>query len=735
MASDTPGLSAAVAGRYRIDREIGRGGMATVYLADDVRHHRKVAIKLLDPELAHAVGPERFLREIEIAAQLNHPHIVPLYDSGNVDGYLFYVMPFIEGESLRHRIDRDKQLPIDQALAITRHVASALDYAHARNVIHRDIKPENILLFEGEAMVADFGIALAATAASDRRITGTGIVVGTPAYMSPEQALGEGADGRSDLYSLACVLFEMLAGEPPYAGPTARSIIAKRLTDPVPAVRRLRPAVPAAVDDALTRALAKLPVDRFASLAEFVNALSAPGRTRSASVAVLPFLNIGADPEHEYFADGITEDVIAHLSKIRALKVISRTSVMPFKERQHSRKEIAATLGATTLLDGSVRHAGDRVRIVAKLVDVETDQHLWAETYDRQMTDIFSIQTDVALQIAGALEAELTPDERTRVRRESTKDVQAYQFFLQGRQWFIRYTPDTIMRAIEYFDRATARDPAFALAFANLAMAYTELAEHGAIAPDIAYRRAADAAAKALQLDPELGAAHCTMGYLRMVREFDWSGAEQSFKRALELSPGSADAYDLYGRLCSALERYDEAIALLHRAQELDPLAHRLDVVTTLLRAGRYDQAVVGAEAAVELDPGDRARATLGWAYFLNGRREEGLAELERAVSLSPGNTLWLGQLGEAQAMAGNTAQALEILRGLEERAQSAYVSPYHIAYVHTGLGDTDRAMDWLERAVAERTGPAYAIKGSFLFTRLRPHHRFRALLRQMNLE
>jgi serine/threonine protein kinase/Flp pilus assembly protein TadD len=725
-----------VAGRYRIDREIGRGGMATVYLADDLRHRRKVAIKLLQPELAHAVGPDRFLREIEIAAQLNHPHIVPLYDSGDVNGYLFYVMPYIEGESLRHRLDREKQLPIDDALAITRHVASALDYAHARDVIHRDIKPENILLFEGEAMVADFGIALAVSAATTRRITGTGLVVGTPEYMSPEQALGEGADARSDLYSLACVVYEMLAGEAPYAGPTPHSIIAKRLSDPVPAVRRLRGAVPMAVEDALKKALAKLPSDRFASLAEFSAALTAPAVARATSVAVLPFLNLSADPENEYFADGITEDVIAHLSKVRALRVISRTSVMPFKSRERSLKEIGATLGATALLEGSLRRSGERVRVVAQLIDAETDQHLWAETYDRQMTDIFSIQTDVALHIAAALKAELTRDEQTRVRREPTNDVRAYQLYLQGRQWLIKWTPDALARAIEYFGRAIARDPSFALASASLASAYTELAEIGAMAPELAYARAVEAAASALRLDPELSAAHCTMGYVKTVHEFDWSGAEQEFKRALELSPSNADAFDLYGRLCSALQRYDEAIVMLRRAQELDPLAHRSDVVTALLRAGRYEEAVEGGEEALALDPGnDRGHATLGWAYFLSGRRDEGLAELERAVSVSQRSPLWLSQLGEAYGMAGRIAQAREILAELELRASTEFVSPYHFAYIYTGLGDIDQALDWLERAVAKRTGSAYGIKGSFLFAPLRTHPRFRALLRQMNLE
>ena len=462
---------------------------------------------------------------------------------------------------------------------------------------------------------------------------------------------------------------------------------------------------------------------------------AAADRARSAFVAVLPFLNLSADPQNEYFADGITEDVIAHLSKIRALKVISRASVMPFKQRQLSLKEIGRTLGATTLLDGSVRHAGDRVRIVAKLIDAETDRHLWAETYDRQLTDIFSIQTDVALQIADALEAELSRDEQARVKRAPSRDVHAYQLFLQGREWLTKYTPESLARAIECFDRAITRDPTLALAFANLSTAYIELAEHGSLAPKDAYGRAVEAAANALRLDPELGAAHCTMGHLKTVRDFDWSGAEQDYKRALELSPSYADAYDLYGRLCGALERYDEAIAMVQRAQELDPLAHRNDLGATLLRAGRYDEAVLRAEDASELDPAHaRARATLGWAYFLSGRKSAGLTELERAVALAPGNTLWLGQLGEAYALMGKGAKAHAILRQIEERARSAYVSPYHLAYVYTGLGDDDRAMELLERAVAERAGPAYGIKGSFLFRSLHANPRFLALLRQMNL-
>ncbi|PYP78142.1 MAG: hypothetical protein DMD35_12635 [Gemmatimonadetes bacterium] len=734
---DTPILNATVADRYRILREVGRGGMAVVYLADDLRHHRKVAIKFIQPELAQAVGAARFLREIEIAARLTHPHIVPLFDSGEAEGQLYYVMPFLEGESLRERIDRERYLAIEEALGYTRQVATALEYAHARDVVHRDIKPENILVYEGQAMVADFGIARAALAAGGSRITGTGLVVGTPQYMSPEQALDEGVDGRSDQYSLASVLYEMLAGEAPYGGSSTFSILAKRLMDPVPSVRRLRGTVPDAVDKAIMRALAKQPADRFPSVAEFSVALLSTEAPRSdvVSVAVLPFRNLSADPENEYFADGITEDVIAHLSKISALKVISRNSVMQFKNRSQSLREIGATLGATALLDGSVRRAGSRVRIVAQLVDGQSDRHLWVETYDRQLDDIFAIQTDVALHIADALEAELSRDEQARVRKEPTHDLQAYQLFLHGRQEYIKYTPESIESSIDYFDRAVSRDPTFALALANLSMSYIELAEHGAMAPTLAHPRAESAVVEALRIDPELGAAHCTRGHLRTVREFDWTGAERDFKRALELSPSYADAYDLYGRLCSAQERFDEALTLLRRAQELDPLAHRIDIATTLIRAGRYDEAIVRARDATDVDPGHaRAWATLGWALFLAGQRVNGLASLERAVAVAPDSTLWLSQLAEAYGLNGEKGKARDILRQVKELSRTTYVSPYQYVYVYTGLGEYDRALDFLDRAVAERGGPAYAIKGSFLLKPLREHPRFQALLRSMGL-
>lgn len=452
------------------------------------------------------------------------------------------------------------------------------------------------------------------------------------------------------------------------------------------------------------------------------------------SVAVLPFTNLTAEHEHDYFADGITEDVTAHLSQIRAIKVISLTSVLPFRERRQSLSEIGAALGATALVDGSVRYAGDRVRIVARLVDVEHDRNLWAETYDRQLTDIFAIQTDVAMHIAAALKAELSPAEQVRILKEPTRDMPAYRLFLQGLHLFIGHTPEALVGALEFFDRAVERDPTFALASSYVAIAATELLEGGVLPADVAYPRASAAAANALQHDPELGVAHCASGFVKTVSEYDWEGADRAFRRALELSPNNADVYDYFGRLCAGLGRFGEAIYLHERAHELDPLSHRADVATTLLRAGQYAEAIRRMEETLDIDPTQtRARATLAWGYFLMGRTQAGISELERVVDEVPDTTLWLAQLGEMYGLVGEADRARALLHQLEQHAQTRFVSPYQFAYVWTAL-DADTAIQWLERAVATRTGAAYGIKTSFLFAPLRSRPRFHALLRKLKL-
>ena len=736
-----PLLNTTLAGRYTLEREVGSGGMAVVYLAHDRKHDRKVAVKVLRPELSSLIGPDRFVHEIQVAARLNHPGILSVYDSGESDAHLFYVMPYVEGESLRKKLDREGQPPMNEALSIVGAVASALEHAHARGVIHRDVKPENILLYQGVPMLMDFGIALAASAAADARLTHTGLLVGTPQYMSPEQAAGERElDARSDQYSLACILYEMLAGQPPHTGHTAQALIASRLTEPVPDMQPIRGRASVNVERTLTRALSADPLDRFASVVDFAEALTGPVAEppTSRSVAVLPFLNLSADPENEYFADGITEDVIAQLSQIGDMKVISRTSVMPFKQREQGAREIARQLNVATLLDGSVRRAGDRVRIVAHLVDAATDRHLWSETYDRELSDIFAIQTDVALQIAGALEAELSPREKNRLLRKPTDDVEAYQLYLRARHSLLELTENSFEAAKRLLEQAIALDPGYAMAYAMLALAYAEEGAGviGAVTePAEAYERAREAATRALELDPGLAEAHAMLGLVKLYHDLDFSGAEREFKHALEINPGSADTLDIYGRMLSGLGRYDEALEVQERAHELDPLEHRLDRVSTLLRAGRYDEALQPAQQIVENEPGfAHGHATLGWTYLLLKRSDEGLAALRQAVTLSPRNTMYQAQLGQALAMTGGVAGARQVLEELEDLATRRYVSPYHLAYVYTGLGEHDRAMDYLEQAYEERGGAMYGIKGSFLFASLRTHPRFEALIRRFDL-
>lgn len=459
--------------------------------------------------------------------------------------------------------------------------------------------------------------------------------------------------------------------------------------------------------------------------------------TPAGSVAVLPFVNLSADPENEFFADGITEDVITNLAKIKSLKVISRTSVMPFKKRDGGLREIGERLGASTLLEGSVRRAGSRVRIVAQLIDCATDEHLWAETYDRDLTDIFAIQTDVALKIATALRAELSHDERSRVGRRPTDDLAAYELYLRGRNWFHQYTEEGYRRSLLDYHAAIDRDPRFALAWASIAGAHTELCIGGSVgkSPEEAIALAKKAATHALEIDQELGEAHSISALIQFAFDFDWAGAERSFLRALELSPGSAQALQHYGWLCSSLGRHDDALRQLRRARELDPLLIPTDVVTHLLRAGRNGEALEEARKSAREQPGTpRCHSVLGWALIFSGEEAAGIASLERAVALSPGATLFLSQLGQACALAGEVKRARQILDEMRDRSTREFISPYHFAYVYAGLGEADAAIDFLERAFERRSGAIYGIKGSFLFSNLRDHPRFESLLRRMNL-
>jgi TolB-like protein/Tfp pilus assembly protein PilF len=458
------------------------------------------------------------------------------------------------------------------------------------------------------------------------------------------------------------------------------------------------------------------------------------------SVAVLPFVGIGADPDTEDFADGVTEDVIARLSQIPALKVIARASVMRFKQ-QGSVKEIGKRLGVRTLLTGSVRRTGTRVRIVTQLLDAATETQLWSTTYDRELTDIFAIQSDVAEEIARALEADLTATLRARLNHKPTESLAAYQLFLKGRHCLLKYTAEGVTQGIEFLSQAVGEDPTFALAHAWLSLAHVICGmgyDGGRTRPQASYRLAKEEAGRALALNADLGDAHGAMAFVNMVADFEWAAAERGFRRAIELNPNGDSLWAEYGLLLSALGRFEEAVAANRRAKDLDPLApaHSSSLASVLLRAGRAGEALKEAVRLLQLQPEyPLAHATFGWAQIARGAMDEGVAALERATSLAAGNTMLLGQLGYAYAVAGRTAQAHDVLSRLNDCARTRYVSPYHMAYVHAGLGDDDAAMDALERAFDERAGGIYGMNGSFLFTALRSQPRFQALLRKMNLQ
>jgi TolB-like protein len=753
-------------GAYEIVGVLGAGGMGEVYRARDPRLDRHVAIKVLAPALAaDAAWLVRFEREARVVASLSHPNIVVIHSVEQADGVRFLTMELVPGESLQRRV-RPGGLDLEQVLALAIPLADALAAAHARGVVHRDLKPGNVMVGpDGRVKVLDFGLAkpVEGPDAADGRthtaaspVSTPGELMGTMPYMSPEQLRGAAIDARTDIFAFGILLFELITGRRPFSGESSADLMSAILRDAPPSMQALRPGLPPDLVRIVGRCLEKDPERRLQTAKDLRNELEwirrnlepaglptvrlaaeAPAPARGTpSIAVLPFENRNRDEADAYFADGITEDVIAQLCKVRTLKVISWTSVMPFRQRDQSLREIASTLQVAHVLEGSVRRIGDRVRIVAQLIEAGSGQHLWADTYDRQLTDIFAIQSDVALHIVAALEAELTSKEQSRIRARPTADVQAYEYYLRGRHALIRWTMGDIQRSLEHFAAAVSRDPDFALAHTGIAMAYTELGELGVLTRQQAAAPALSAARRAVALNPDLAEAHCANAFARLVFEFDWEGAEAGFRRAIDLNPSYADAYDLCGRMCASLERHEEAIALQQRAHELDPLTHRVDLATALLRAGRAADAERAALAVMAVEPNDaRLQATLGWARIRQGRAADGLAALEQAVALAPGEDMWRAQLGQAFALAGRTEEARAVLRMLENPSRPSPASAYHLAYVYTGLGEADRAMDLLERAYDERAGALYGIKGSFLFAPLRQHPRFMALLRRLRLD
>jgi serine/threonine-protein kinase len=740
--------------RYDLAEVIGRGGMAVVYRATDRRHDRAVALKVLQAPVVRSLEhADRFLREVRFAAQLAHPHILPLYDSGELDGpdgpLLYYVMPLVTGGSLRDRLRAEQRLPVDHALRIGRAVATALDFAHRQQVVHRDVKPENILLQDGEPLVADFGVAraLCEACAIDGTITAPGIAIGTPAYMSPEQASGDpGVDARSDQYSLACVIYEMLAGSPPFAGSTPRATMARHATEPARSPRTVRPEVPAAVEQALLRALAKVPDSRYPTTAEFAAALVTPlsglapdfGAYARQAIAVLPFVNASADPDNEYISDGVTDEVINALAKLSGLQVASRSSVFALKGRHEDARTIGALLGVSILLEGTVRKLGSRLRVTAQLTDASEGRLLWSERWDRDDSDIFAMQDDLARAIVARLRAHLLGPIGEPIPRKSPASLHAYNLYLRGRYAWNRRTPEGVREATRLFEQAIAEDPGYALAYTGLADAYALEVDYRAIPVTEGMRRARTEAERALALDDSLAEAHTSLAWVTFIHDWDWERAGREFRRAIELNPHYATARQWYSWYLAAMGRVPEGVLEAQRATELDPasVSIRRSLGWLYCTARRPDLARAVLERALVMNPeAPETLTTLGLAEEQAGRYEEAARVLRDALLYAPGDSNVMVTQARVAMKAGRPDEALAIASGVRMLERTRYVSPSDLAKLAIGLGETDQAFAALERARQERRGWLVYLRADPLFDPIRDEPRFRQLRAAMRLD
>ncbi|UCF19650.1 MAG: protein kinase [Gemmatimonadota bacterium] len=701
MTDILPRLAAALADRYRIERELGEGGMATVYLAEDLKHDRKVALKVLKPELAAAIGSERFLAEIRTTAGLQHPNIVPLFDSGEAGGFVYYVMPYVAGESLRDKLARDGRFDMPAAVEIARTVAQALATAHEAGVVHRDIKPENILLVRDQPIVADFGIARALDHAGGERLTATGVAVGTPAYMSPEQAFGEeDLDARSDVYSLGCVIYEMLAGSPPFSGGSSQALIAQRLVSPPPSLT----SVPPAVNDVVRRSLATEPADRFATalaLAEaLVTASTQPGTTRP-SLVVLPFVNQSPDAENEFFADGLTEEIITDLAAVRALAVISRTSSMQLKGTTKDLRTIGREVGVSYVLEGSVRKAGQMLRITAQLVDARSDEQLWADKYGGTMDDVFEVQERVAREIVKALNVTLTNDEDRRLSERPIRDARAFELYVQARQDIRRFGPP-VQRGLELLERVKEIEGDTIPLRALEALGKIYLVRSGLV-PDHSPLDDAERMARAILADaPDFTYARGLIGYAIYERSGSANAAEVigHLETALQQDPTDADFLFALGTAYLGAGLNDETGATATRYLACDPLSPLAWILAGVQHwfTGRLAESIPPIEHALELDSvNPMTHWCTGYSHALCGQ----LAEAKRRADVmqaTASDFLYTGQLlGLVAALEGDTARALDHVRdvkGLDGHHK------FHLAETFAMAGDHERALALLEESV-----------------------------------
>jgi serine/threonine-protein kinase len=798
-------LQTTLGSAYTIERELGGGGMSRVFLASETSLGRQVVIKLLPPELAATVSTERFKREIQLAARLQHPHIVPLLTAGESDGLPYFTMPYVEGESLRTRLASRGELPIAEGVRVLREIASALAYAHAHGVVHRDIKPDNVLLSGGAAMVTDFGVAKALSASSLSEhgrtpvdvVTTLGVALGTPAYMAPEQASADpNVDHRADLYSFGILAYELLTGQTPFGGRTPQGLLAAHVTEAPEPIQKRRAALPVALAALVMRCLEKRPADRPQTADEIVHALDdlatpsggmaptssvssaavpsidgrAPGerrrrpryveaivaavilcaagvfawqRTRSAtpaaapesrSVAVLPFENIGSDTSNAYFSDGMTEEVMNALDKVPGLRVASRGSAFAFKGKAVDAREIGRQLGVTHIIEGSVRRAGGRLRLSARLVSAANNYELWSKSYDRDVSDVFAVQDELAHAIAGELDASLRGTHEA-LTSGGTTNLEAYDLYLKGRYLWNHRTAAALDLAARAFSEATRLDPNYALAYAGLADVYAVYPQYAGRPHAEFAGRAEEAARKALALDSTLAEAHATLGLLANAEDRH-AESEREFRRAIAMKPSYATARHWYALMLRRQGRLDESRVQFEEARRLDPLS---PIIATVYATGfyfnrDYPRAVSELDQVLQLHPGfPEASRYLARALSMSGDLPRALATIQRAAAAS--GLPEQGDLGWILGRMGRDREADSVLADARARAAHRPVTSGTFAMIHLGRGRLDSAFVWLARAADDNDANVIYAKVDPRFDAVRSDPRFHALLKRMNLE
>ena len=741
------------AGRYRIIEELGRGGMGVVYKAGDTKLKRTVALKFLPSELTHIPEiKERFMREAQAAAALDHPNICTVHELDEAEEKAFISMAYIEGQSLKKKIESGP-LELDEAVRIALQVAEGLKEAHKKGVVHRDIKSANIMVDErDQAKIMDFGLA---RVAGSTLVTKEGMTMGTIAYMSPEQARGEEVDHRTDIWSFGVVMYEMFSGQLPFRGEQDQAVVFSILNEQPKPITDLNSDIPLTIEQVVGKALEKDRDKRYQQIDELIEDIKsiAEGivpeeirvRLRRAklrmaeamdSIAVLPLANISGNPEHEYIADGMTEALITKLAQIKALKVISRQSVMRYKGSDKPLPEIARELGVDVVIEGSMLWAGDRVRITAQLIEGTSDRHLWAKDYERDSHDILALHGEIAREISYEVKVAVTSEEESHLARSRRIDPEAYRLCLKSNFLLSRLSEEGYREAVECYKQALKIEPDYAASFAGLAMAYTELGSWHMASPEKGIQlKAKEAAMKAQELDDMLADAHFALGRIKFLFEWDWPATDRLYKKGIELNPSHSYARIAYANFLTAMGRINESIPITKQTIEIDPLLpmNYNELGYALQMAGNYDEALEQYQKALKLDPEfHQTHFLLAYNYFEKSMYEEAITHCQKLMSVAGELPFYAAICGYIYGMVDIRSEALEILDSLEERSKGENISSA-VALIHIGLGEKDQALEWLDRAYKEHDIWLVWLKIWRAVDPLRDNPRFQDLLRRMN--